>query len=77
MRRLYFLVFLALYAGVEAVDPERIVEDLEELATVQFWQDQAHVKCLVKLLKTERTSVTPRNGLKLKFWIEKIFDFKL
>jgi hypothetical protein len=63
MRPLYFFVLLA-HAGVEAVDPERIVEDLEELATVQFWQDQAHIKCLVELLKTERTSFTPRNGLK-------------
>ena len=63
MRPLYFFVLLA-RAGVEAVDPERIVEDLEELATVQFWKDQAHVKCLVDLLETERTSVTPRNGLK-------------
>ena len=63
MRRLYFLILLA-HVGVDAVDPERIVEDLEELATVQFWQDQAHVKCLVKLLKADRTSVTPRNGLK-------------
>jgi hypothetical protein len=63
MRPLYFFVLLA-HTGVEAVDPERIVEDLEELATVQFWKDQAHVKCLVELLNAERISLTPRNSLK-------------
>ena len=60
MRFFYFFYILA-RTGVDSVDPERIFEDLEELASVQFWQDQAHVKCLVEALKEDRTSVTPRN----------------
>ena len=59
MRHFYCFIILA-HAGIEAVDPERVFEDLDELATVQFWQDRAHVKCLVKALQADRTSLSPR-----------------
>ena len=64
MRSLFFFLFLGL-GNIEAIDPERVLLDLKELATVEFWENQDHIRCLVKALQADRNAVTPRMSFEI------------
>ena len=66
-------VFFFTFFRIEAVDPERVFLDLEKLGTVEFWEDQSHIRCLVDALQKDRNVISPRKSFFLLMTVKVLF----